>query len=240
MVFGLDKLFKEGTRDSMIFQVCEDFVEVGVVRMLDGEDACGTHPVEQMYTSRLPRVKQSTKKKVFDDLARQIEKLADTIMTADELKSRDFAIGDAKIICILVEPLTVSADVVYSTKLKKQTKITTELLRGVLKKGEITKDDTENVAGEYAVYAEELSGVRLNGYDTNRPLGKRATEVDITIVKQMTTKEVWGAVGNVLERTFNRDVIYIHKPGVIELDDAGLCAEIYTATELQAIANDIL
>lgn len=241
MIFNLGAKKHE---DALIFQVSEDFIEVSAVRRVevlaagDGE----TCLMDLLYTKRLPRVKPA--KKTLDDLAINMGKLADGAVVSKELASSGFIIGDARVVCILVEPLSIQALVTYSVTLKikddDQRKITSKLLSVVLRKGEVSRDDMQGVPEEYAVYAEELASVALNGYDTRRPLGKEAKRIDVTIAKNLTTPELWSAVGGVLERTFHRELRYIHKSEVVELDSSELCNEIYTGGELQAIANDIL
>ncbi len=254
MALDIAKLFKPKTKDTLIFQVSEEFIEVaGVRRVVDGAGAMGadgelTCATEMLYTQRLPRVKPA--KKTLDDLAINMGKLADSAVVSKELASAGFIIGDANVVCILVEPLSTEALVTYSATLKGKKsrnrkkdngrKITTKLLGSVLRKGEVTVDEMQDVSAEYAVYAEELSAVELNGYGTRRPLGKEAKRIDVTLAKHLTKPALWSAVGSVLESTFNRELRYMHRSEVIALDSPELCNEIYTGSELQEISHDIL
>lgn len=244
MIFNLANIFKPKTTDTLIFQVSEEFIEVAAVRRLEADATLGGDATdalchtELLYSARMPRVVPA--KKTLDDLAVNMGKLADTAIKSKELQRAGFVIAEAKVACILVEPLSREALVTYSATLKKQTKITNKLLMNVLSDGKIAHDELATVPPEYAVYSEEIGAIELNGYSTRRPLNKEAKRLSITIAKHLTTGELWSATGGVLERTFNREMRYMHKSAIIELSSPQLCDEIYTGTELQEVRSAIL
>jgi len=239
MAFNLKKFFKKKTKDALIFQVTEGFIEVAAVRRLEADGSADTFcHTELLYSARMPRVVPA--KKSLDDLAVNIGKLADDAIISEELQRVGFTIGEAKVICIFVEPLSREVLVTHSAKLKEQTKITNKLLMNVLNKGKITHDGLATAPPEYAIYAEEIRTVELNGYSTQQPIDKEAKRIDITIAKHLITGELWGATGSVLEQTFHREMQYLHKRNEIMLDSQELCDEIYTGTELQEIKSAIL
>jgi len=93
---------------------------------------------------------------------------------------------------------------------------------------------------EPASAEDELLSVELNGYNTHKPLGKSASTARLVVAKYLVEPKVWQAVGAVLESSFHRDIKYIHAPSELNVSDTEFCNKIYTATELQAITNDIL
>jgi hypothetical protein len=239
MGFSLAKLFKGNTKDTLIFQVSEDFIEVAGVRRLEDEvNEDGLCHTELLYTHRMPRVKPA--KKTLDDLAINMGKMANAAVSSRALHSAGFEIAEANIACLFVQPLSSEALITYSATLKKQTKVSNKLLTNVIKRGAVTRDELVDVPAEFAVYAEELHSVELNGYNTKNPLGKAARRVDVTVAKQLTQPALWSATGGVLEQTFHRQLRYLHKSEETPLDSMELCDEIYTGGELQEIANNIL
>jgi hypothetical protein len=225
-------------QDALIFQVSEDFIEVAAVRRAHGEERADMQMTELLYTDSKPRVTPT--KKTLDELAANIGKLADTAVTSPKLKEAKFVIADAKIVCIFVAPLSTHARTVYAAKLKEQIKITLPLLQSAYKKGEVIQDTLKDVPTTYATYGVEIESVALNGYATERPLGKMASRIEVTVAHYLTLPEVWSAVGAVLERTFHRELIYKHRDEAVALESDELSREIYTGDELRTIGHDIL
>ncbi len=232
-----------GGRDTLVFQVSAEFVEVVALRAVDAsKTADGECEVELLYSKRMPLDETAIKKGKASllSLAEKVESLANEVMVSKELLTADFNIGDARIFCIYVAPLSMEANITYAVQLKEETKVTVKLLSSVLNKGEITLDELANIPQDYAVYNDKVNSVCLNGYSTQRPLGKYTKRIELTVAKYLTTSTVWAAVSTVLERTFNRDLTYIHAECALETESEELCNKIYTGDELQLISRDIL
>jgi len=228
-------------RDTLVFQVSEEFIEVTALRQ-DADEVKrhgGLCLTETLYTKRVPIGKPSSKK-VLDELAKQVGELANVAVSSRELLSKDFDIKEAKVACVLVAPISASATTVYEAELPEQTKVNTRLLASVADTEHIVEDTLKSAPKDYAIYLDEVLSVELNGYNTHKPLGKSATTVRLTVAKYLVEPKVWQAVGAVLESTFHRDIKYIHAQSELDVTDTEFCNEIYTATELQAITNVIL
>ncbi|MCD5384352.1 MAG: hypothetical protein LRZ97_00360 [Candidatus Pacebacteria bacterium] len=231
----------EKNRDTIIFQVSEEFIEVTALRQDEEEAAkrgvdCVT---ETLYSKRVPIAKPSSKK-VLDDLTKQMGALADTVVSSKELYKQDFNLKAAKIACILVVPLSTKAVTIYAAEPSKPVKVSTKLLSGVIADEYIVEDGLKDTPKDLAMYSEELLKVELNGYDTQRPLGKVSEVIRLHIAIYLVDPKEWKAIGKVLESTFHRDIKYIHMNEVVDVSSSEFCNEIYTVTELQAITNDIL
>lgn len=232
------KLF-EKNRDTLAFQISEDFIEVVALRQDEEVVTDGECLTEMLYSKRIPIAKPSGKK-VLDDLAKQVGTLADTAVSSQELHMQGFNVKGSKVVCVLVTPLSVQANVTYKAEFKKPVNINNKLLARVLSVGETDNSQMVKVPKGYAVYLEELTNIELNGYSLHRPLDKQASKVTVTVTNNMMDPKVWSAVGSVLESTFHREVQYIHTQRVIELSEPSFCTKIYTVSQLQAITNAII
>ncbi len=239
----LDKLFRLLTkqRDTLVFQISEEFVEVVALRQDEESvkelgNACIT---DTLYTKREP-ISKPTNKKVLDDLESQIQTLIDSTTSSAELVSDKFNLARAKVVCVFVEPLSYKTYIKYKAESKKPLKITNKLLQSILVDERVISNTLQDAPKDYAVYSDELVEVELNGYNTTKPLRRYAKEVLITVEKYLIDPKLWSAVGKVLERSFNRDIQYIHMPEVVDISTTAFCNEIYTVSELQTISNDIL
>ncbi len=228
-------------RDSLVFQISQEAIELTALRQ-DEEaakklgDMCIT---ETLYSKRVPISKPSGKK-VLDELAEQLRKLADTAVSSHELIAKGFNLGRAKVVCVFVAPLSAKATVVYEATSQKPLKITTKLLENILTDERVVESDLQDAPNGYAMYAQEVSAIELNGYDTHKPLSRYAEVVRLSVEKYLIDPKLWSATGVVLESIFNRDLHYVHSDEVLDVSLSAFCNEIYTVGELQTITNDIL
>ncbi len=234
------KLKSTNTKDSIIFQINEDFLEVGAIRYTNFNDVADTM-AEIVYKKRVPNLTdKGMKKRSFNDLAKRVEDMSHTLIVAEELKHVDFNIGGARAICFINDPLAKASRAEYFLDLKDKIKITTKILSDAVKKGEKLSDDIDSIPKRYAIFSEKVSQIKLNGYLTPKVLNRWAKTINIEIVKELIVSEFWQGLVGVLDKTFNRDITYTYKELVVELDDPILYREIYTAGDLQAITNAIL
>ena len=83
------KLKSTNTKDSIIFQINEDFLEVGAIRYTNFNDVADTM-AEIVYKKRVPNLTdKGMKKRSFNDLAKRVEDMSHTLIVAEELKHID-------------------------------------------------------------------------------------------------------------------------------------------------------
>jgi len=95
------------------------------------------------------------------------------------------------------------------------------------------------ISDEYAVYADTIHAITLNGYKTIHPLKKRAKEVQITIEKQLTTDYIWNATGVMLDDILQKPITWLHADTALTTKQSWK-KKICTARELQVLAHDLL
>ena len=228
-------------RDSLVFQISQETIEVTALRQDEESakklgDMCVT---ETLYSKRVPISKPSDKK-VLDELAEQLRKLADTAVSSQVLTEKRFSLRRAKIVCVFVEPLSTKATVVYEASSDKEVKVTMKTLEGVLTDERVVESNLQDAPKGYAMYAQELTKIELNGYNTHKPLGRYVKSIKLSVEKYLIDPKLWSATGVVLESIFNRDIHYVHTEQVLDVSLSAFCNEIYTVDELQTITNDIL
>jgi hypothetical protein len=239
----LNKLLRLFTRerDTIVFQLSQESLEVVALRQDEQEaqrlgDLCFT---DILYSKRVP-ISKPNSKKVLDELSQQVRSLADEALSSRELLNADFNIRGAKIVCVLVAPLSVEVTQIYEAQSQKPIKITHKLLASVIADERVVSDGLQDAPKGHAVYADEIKKVELNGYITSKPLGRYASNVRVSVAKYLVEPKLWTAVGSVLESIFNREIRYIHSEQVVDTGSTTFCNEIYTVNELQTITNNIL
>ena len=236
MQWRIESFFNKRKDDAIIFQVAPLFIEVAVIRKDSMHSKRCT--AEILFVKRLERVNDN--KKTYTDIAQYIEQLTHEIAVDNDLQHKQFSIADAQVVCIFADVLSQQARITYEVRLKHPVKITQKLLARVLRKGKIISDETVAIPKEYAVYAEHLHAIQLNGYDTRNPLDKVASHIAVTVVQYLTLPAVWSATGAVCESLFNRDIYYVYKETPLAFQGDEWCDEIYTGASLRAIEHGIL
>jgi hypothetical protein len=224
----------------LAFQVSDTFIEVAVLRLSDeyknSDDICDT---EVIYSKKLPFNLEDNAKN-YTILAEKLEELIRHVIKSEELMKYGFQFDNAKVVCVMNYPLSISVGTTYAMRLNKRVKITNRLLRMTISKGDVVFDGLADIPNDYAVYNSEVGMIKLNGYELNKPLGKFANDIELTIVKYLIKPDIWESTGAILERNFNRVLTYIHTEDTVNLDSVELCTKIYTGDELEMITRDIL
>lgn len=91
--------------------------------------------------------------------------------------------------------------------------------------------EEEGAPSPAATIEERLYSVRLNGYETNNPYGKKARQVSLTSVYSLSPKSVLEKINELLERSLGKLSVFYH-PGAVSLS----AAYFHTARERQNFA----
>ncbi len=124
-----------------------------------------------------------------------------------ELLKREYSIRHYSLVFTVHAPLCSSRALQHTYAFKDDTQITKAHIQEVLESAQKAHAE-KNSVGVSSVFREYLTGVALNGYHTDTPLGKTAREVTCTIIQESLAGGVMKAVIEPLARDVAHYDIY--------------------------------
>lgn len=166
---------------------------------------------EIIFSKRLSlRIEESwNKEKVFSSILLNLEQVLNHVLKegAGKLHIKEKNLKDKKIkdiYCILSSPWSTFKVKTLEDKKERAEYITDTAIETIVR----NDLQSSNQNSEYESIEKKIIQVKLNGYPTSNPLGKRARETEISIFEGLVKREVLEKIKRVIGKNLHGNVIF--------------------------------
>lgn len=201
-------LFNKNSKEKVVVLDIRDGSVGGMVIQKETE---GNSLPEKLFSVRkaLPFQKNFNLKRLFYATAQAISFVASEIHKSGQNDPK-------KIICLVGPHMHISQRRNVKITYKQPTLLTTEILNRLISNdlhlfeekhltSGLAKGESSNV-----IFEHKIMQIKLNGYETSNPIGKKATEVSISIFASVLPRVVLADLKNVISNSFHNNNLEFH------------------------------